>query len=368
MQEIRQSFALSEWNTDFEIKRLGDRDQLLFIDIETTGLSRETTYLYLIGCGYFSADTYQTIQWFAEHPKEEQYILDDFLRFSEGFHTLVNYNGAKFDLPYLKYKAQKHKLPFPLEEFELIDLYPKIKPYGKLLGLPSLKQRSIEDFLGVHSEDPNTGRDLISVWFDYVREPSKELLKPLLYHNSEDLLGMLRILPILDFCQLSEANIYYVNHIRNNYKALDSSTRSELLFSCTHDLRLPVGFSSLNDRIFISFEKTERLTIRVPIEEGELRHFYENYKDYYYLPAEDICVHKSAASGVDRAHREKAKRENCYSKHSGAFFQTSGPAEGFTLFQTDYKSGRFFFPLSELSKSKEAPDHFCQALIKNLIQ
>ncbi|MBR2274538.1 MAG: ribonuclease H-like domain-containing protein, partial [Lachnospiraceae bacterium] len=52
MQEIRQSFALEELHIDYGIDRLGDRERLLFIDIETTGLSRETTYLYLIGCGY----------------------------------------------------------------------------------------------------------------------------------------------------------------------------------------------------------------------------------------------------------------------------------------------------------------------------
>ena len=368
MQEIRQSFALEELHIDYDIDRLGDRERLLFIDIETTGLSRETTYLYLIGCGYFTAASYETIQWFSEEVKEERYILDDFLRFSEGFDTLVHYNGGKFDIPYLKHKAGLHRLPFPIEQFASIDLYRRLKPYGKLLGLSSLKQRSVEEFLGVLSDDPNTGRDLIHVWFDYVRSPSEELLKPLLYHNSEDLLGMVRILPILRFCGLSGEGIHYVNHTLNEYKALDGSLKTELLFTGTHDFSLPCGFKSYNDGIFLAFEKDGALAIRVPILEGELKHFYENYRDYYYLPLEDICIHKNAAAGVEKSHRERAKRENCYSRHSGLFFKTAGPAPGFTLFQENLKSRQFYFPVSELSAKKEAPDSYCQALFNNLIQ
>lgn len=41
--------------------------------------------------------------------------------------------------------------------------------------------------------------------------------------------------------------------------------------------------------------------LRVRLFEGELRFFYSGSpKDYYYLPEEDIAVHKSIASAVDK--------------------------------------------------------------------
>ena len=44
--------------------------------------------------------------------------------------------------------------------------------------------------------------------------------------------------------------------------------------------------------------------LRVRLFEGELRFFYSGSpKDYYYLPEEDIAVHKSIASAVDKEHR-----------------------------------------------------------------
>ena len=42
-------------------------------------------------------------------------------------------------------------------------------------------------------------------------------------------------------------------------------------------------------------------------------------KDYYYLPKEDIAIHKSVASFVDKEYREKAKASNCYNRKEGEF-------------------------------------------------
>jgi hypothetical protein len=61
------------------------------------------------------------------------------------------------------------------------------------------------------------------------------------------------------------------------------------------------------------------VTFKIPVTEGELCHFYSDYKNYFYLPAEDRAIHKSVASYVDAANREKATKENCYSKRKGYF-------------------------------------------------
>lgn len=39
-----------------------------------------------------------------------------------------------------------------------------------------------------------------------------------------------------------------------------------------------------------------------------MRHFYSDYKNYYYLPKEDMAIHKSVAAYVDHEYRENARR------------------------------------------------------------
>ena len=63
----------------------------------------------------------------------------------------------------------------------------------------------------------------------------------------------------------------------------------------------------------------DTVKIRMPIISAELKHFFDNYKDYYYLPEEDMCVLKSVAHAVDPSHRENAKKETCYIRYRGLF-------------------------------------------------
>ena len=63
----------------------------------------------------------------------------------------------------------------------------------------------------------------------------------------------------------------------------------------------------------------EEIKSRIPVICGELKHFYANYRDYYYLPAEDTAYHKSVSSFVDRSYRVQAKASTAYMKKTGSF-------------------------------------------------
>ena len=52
------------------------------------------------------------------------------------------------------------------------------------------------------------------------------------------------------------------------------------------------------------------LCLLVIIYQGELKHFYPNYREYYYLPHEDRAIHKSVALYVDRNFRTKEFKEH----------------------------------------------------------
>lgn len=151
--------------------------KILFFDIETTGFSAETTYLYLIGCIYYEDNSFHLIQWFSEGIDEEVQIMTSFFEFLRNYELLIHYNGSGFDIPYLERKCFLKKLPYNFDSIEQIDLYKKIYPYRKLLNLPSYKQKSIENFLGINRKDTFSGGELIEVYASFVGKRRYELLK-----------------------------------------------------------------------------------------------------------------------------------------------------------------------------------------------
>ena len=53
----------------------------LFYDIETTGLSRNSTFLYLIGAVAYEENNWQMYQWMIENEEEEPELLKTFSGF-----------------------------------------------------------------------------------------------------------------------------------------------------------------------------------------------------------------------------------------------------------------------------------------------
>ena len=312
-----------------------DLEKTVFFDIETTGFAAESTYLYLIGCICYKAGTFRMLQWFSEDLTEEKQIISLFFEFLKDYEVFVHYNGSGFDIPYLQKKVELHRLSYSFDALTSIDLYKMIAPIKKLFRLPNYKQKSIEIFLSVDREDTSDGGDLIQVYQGYLGKkkieklrsvrnapkvpsvPSEadELLRTLLLHNEDDLKGLVQILPIL----------YYSDLFHKPFRILQAGiTGDKLTIRMELSFPLPVQVSFGNDLFYFNaHEKAALLTVLVY--EGELKFFYDNYKDYYYLPEEDTAVHKSVALFVDKEFRQKAKPSNCYTRKQGVFAPLYAP-------------------------------------------
>lgn len=325
---ITRQYALNQ-KPRYPFEHNYELGSIVFFDIETTGLSADSSYLYLIGCSYYKDSSYQLIQWFSEGIKEEPLLLTTFFEFIASYRVLIHFNGSGFDIPYLQKKCNLLQLEYSFHDIISIDIYKKILPYKKLLKLSSLKLKSLEVFLNIHRKDIYTGGELIPVYQSYLgkkhlenlkkrRNPETKLIAPsesdkllqqLLLHNEEDIIGLFYISPILSYVDLFE----------KTFRILQAGVNQDLLsidFEISSNLPVRIAYS--NDLIALTaYENTATLTIH--IYEGELKHFYENYKDYYYLPAEDYAIHKSLAQFVDKDYREKAKPANCYLKKEGIF-------------------------------------------------
>ena len=302
----------------YPLERIGALKDLLFFDIETTGFSGDTSQLYLIGCTYHDGFGWKLIQWFADTRESEAQLLESFFTFMKRFRILVHFNGDGFDIPYLLKRCAHHKLDYNFDGVASLDIYKKIRPLKKLLGLDSLKQKAIERFLGVDRTDVFSGGELIEVYKEYLRSRDDRLFHLLILHNEDDLKGMPCILPILNYPDLLEGPLSLTGHSRTSLRDIFGQEAPMLDLCFESPCSVPVDFEAENGRVNMSLEKN-LLKFRIELYQGDLKFFYPNYKDYFYLPLEDTAVHKSVGEFVDKSARVRATAKTCYTRKSGLF-------------------------------------------------
>lgn len=314
---------------DYPFEKVYDINRITFFDIETTGFSAEASYLYLIGCAYYKDHSFHLIQWFSESIAEEALLINTFFEFLKNYDVLIHYNGSGFDIPYLQKKSLLLNLNHSFNSIISIDLYKQLYPYKKIFKLTNLKLKTLETFLNVRRQDVLDGADLISMYQSYLgkrhyenlwkaRNQQEELpftseadilLEQILLHNADDIRGLLSVCPILQYVDLFEKRLHILQA---------GITEDILEIKFETSAKLPARINYGNDVIHLTaFDSTA--TISVHVFEGELKYFYDNYKDYYYLPAEDYAIHKSVAHFVDKDYRVKAKPSNCYTRKKGVF-------------------------------------------------
>lgn len=338
----------------------------VFFDIETTGFSPAHTQVYLIGCAARKGEVVCTTQFFAENPSEEKLILNAFALLLRRYHTLITFNGLGFDIPYLQERFKHHNIPDPFNNVQYLDIFKSISKYRHILKLENMKQKTIEHFLGIHRKDLYSGGELINVYDGYVQKRSEDALALLQLHNYEDVIGMIDLLPILSYVQLFEGNFEVIGFEKYSYEEYEGDHSLELHLTLNTAFSLPKRFSfGYGDIYLTGFQNQVKL--KVKIYQGELKYFYSNYKDYYYLPEEDRAIHKSVAFYVDKNYRTRAKAATCYSKKTGCFLPQY--AELFEpYFKLEYHDKVLYFEMTEdFTDSIEAQKNYCLHLLQYLL-
>jgi len=311
----------------------------IFFDIETTGLHHKYSYLYMIGVLYQHNDSWTLRQWFASKPTDEAIILTAFIDFLKPNSHLIHYNGNSFDIPYLKSRCAFHGIDTKyLNDIKSMDLYRLIKPYQKMLNLDKLTQKSAEQFVGINRRDQFSGKELIDVYKEYLQSGHQQLLEQLLLHNQEDVQNLSELLSLRSYPFFFDGHYTIAN--------VDFTTDTLVInLKLETPIVRPLTYSN---EIYTLSLGTDIATITVPLYHGTLKHFYNNHKDYYYLPTEDKAIHKSVATYVDKEHRIPATFDNCYQKMAGTFIpqyeQVIKPA-----FSTNHKSKILYFSYPNLN-------------------
>ena len=323
-----------------QIESIAPKGDVLLFDIETTGLRKETTQVYLIGCAFYEQDSWMIRQYLAESALDEQEILDSFFRFASDFSTIVHFNGDGFDIPYLDYKQDYYGLHFDFSQFQSIDIYKLAKPLRKLLDRKSLSQKSIEEFLGIDRNDQMNGGLLIPYYYEYERTGDERAEELLLLHNFEDVQGMLEILSILKYLSILEGSFAF--------SQLETADGYAILtYQLMEEMPVPFETSFPKQDCIVCAEGT-MLQISIRMFEGTAKFPLPDIENYYYLPAEDTVIHKDVAQFVDRQHRKKATRKNCFLKKEGCFLPQCHPLFE-PAYEVDADRKRTYFELMQVS-------------------
>lgn len=353
----------------YPLETLYDVNKMIFLDIETTGFTAHSSSLYLIGCVVYDHDHFNSVQWFAESKEDEKNVLSAFAEFLKNYEFLIHYNGNHFDIPYLAQKMKQYEIDCPLESMQGLDLYRRIAPYRNFLKLPNCKQKTIETYLGILRDDLMDGGELIGVYLTYLERPEKEMLDLLLLHNAEDIRGMVEILPILAYVDLFHKPVTVTKVQANHYTDYQGNEQHEIVMKLKLPTPLPIQVSNYANHCFFSgLEQTA--TLKVPLITCELKYFYSNYKEYYYLPQEDVALHRSVASFVDKDHRKTVTAATCYTRKISTYL----PEWDYVIepfFKTEYASKELFFELTDEIKQDRVlfsryAEHILQMLLKNI--
>lgn len=363
MYIVDESLSIS---CNYPLSLLHPQQKILFFDIETTGLSPLTSSFYLIGCLYPTNSDWRIRQWFCERMEDEVAILHEFFSFLSNFKLLIHFNGDTFDIPYLTQCAKQYHITPTFDQIQSVDLLRKIRPYKKLLHLTSLKQISLEHFLHIDREDCCSGKELIPIYQQYLKNHSEQLLQLLLLHNHDDLKGMSQLLPLLTYEKLfSSPSLMQCKCISVNDQ-----------FICVHAIH-SVPLPNLL-RANAEWGKVEidgkDITFQIVFFSGERKYFYSDYKNYYYLPLEDMAIHKKVAQFVDSEHKKKATASTAYTRQSGRFlplgenqkaFSRQTGCESIAVFRDAYKGKQGWILFEEAPKILTS---YTQFLLAHLVE
>lgn len=302
----------------YPLESIADKDKILFFDIETTGFSRKYCNVYLIGCMYFVGDEPMYAQWLAENFNDEANVLMAFYSFMQKFNTIIHFNGNSFDIPFLKERGEKYHLDFDFDSYKSIDIYKPISKLNHILKMDNQRQKTFEQLLQIKRTDPFSGGDLIEIFKQYVESKDDRLLFPLLLHNKEDVINMGQLTSLLAISDLFDGKYNISSHEIKDCKTLNGDIEQKLYVTLNLDNSVPVAISyNYNGFYLKAVDNKAYLTVK--IKNGTYKYFFENYKDYCYLPLEDKAIHKSVAAFVDKQYRKQATAATCYEKFTGAY-------------------------------------------------
>jgi uncharacterized protein YprB with RNaseH-like and TPR domain len=166
-------------------------EDLVFFDLETTGLS--SSPVFLIGVMLWTDDGLMTRQFFARDYSEERAIVSLFAECMQGKKMLVSFNGKSFDLPYIRARAAATNVSFAFDgpHFDLLH----VSRRAWKDQLPNCKLQTLEAHIcGRHRTGDIPGHAIPQAYHDYVHTKDARHMVSTLEHNRLDLITLAELM------------------------------------------------------------------------------------------------------------------------------------------------------------------------------
>ncbi len=191
-QLIYPSILPEELNSGF-ILPVGTRsDELVFYDLETTGLSSGAgNTAFLIGLGWQRRENFLLTQLFlADYPGETE-MLERFAHLTKAHRHHLSYNGLSFDSQVLNTRFLLNRLP-PPSSTQIDLLHPARRLWRRLL--PNLGLKTVEtDILNFFRPDDLPGNEAPEAWFRWLKD-KPDRIEGVFQHNADDIVSLARLL------------------------------------------------------------------------------------------------------------------------------------------------------------------------------
>jgi uncharacterized protein YprB with RNaseH-like and TPR domain len=165
--------------------------QLVFMDIETTGLS--CSPLFLIGIMVWRDGDFEVRQFLARHYGEEPGVVAEFLAEMDRRSLLVTFNGKSFDYPFIRSRAAACGLQM-IDTPEHLDLLHVGRRFWRH-RLPNCKLQTLERHLCRRVREGDIpGAEIPDAYHAYVRTGNAYQIVDILKHNLLDLVTLADIM------------------------------------------------------------------------------------------------------------------------------------------------------------------------------
>jgi len=203
-------------------------DDLLILDLETTGLSRGGGMLaFMIGIGYYENDNYIVEQYFLPEPEAEINSFDLILPHLDRKAVLVTFNGKSFDLPILESRFLHNQLWIDLRSKSHIDLLHLARRLWKK-KVPSCALETLEYYILGHIRDKELdieGSIIPQTYFQFLINGDPELLQRIFIHNQTDVLHTAALFAMI--CEQIDYPLPADRDIRIDYHAVGKLYQSQ---------------------------------------------------------------------------------------------------------------------------------------------
>ncbi len=176
-----------------------ERESLLFIDTETTGLAGGTgTVAFVLGLARIRGDAIEVRQYFLTCFAGEPAMLQHALGWIGAGTHLVSFNGKSFDVPLLATRFRLARLSHPLSTLPHMDLLHQTRAAYKR-NWPDCRLQTAEQLLLklFRNDDDVPGHLIPQIWTDLLQHGETRHLRGVVDHNQIDVLSLIALSAVL---------------------------------------------------------------------------------------------------------------------------------------------------------------------------